>query len=124
MVNVFLYICTMKKINNNNDSIEGFNILLFATSSCNPCKNMKFILEDLEKSHSDKVAFFIVDINENTKLAKSYNIKSVPTTVFRKGNTIKDRFAGFIDTIDLENKLMNLLFDFSNESDDFMDFNL
>ena len=114
----------MKKINNNNDSIEGFNILLFATSSCNPCKNMKIILEDLEKSHSDKIAFFIVDLNENSRLATAYNIKSVPTTIFRKGNTIKDRFAGFIDTIDLENKLMNLLFDFSNESDDFIDFNL
>lgn len=109
----------MKEIHNNNDSIKGSHILLFMTPHCNPCKNMKFILEELEINHSDKVDFYFVDTTQNKKLAIKYKIKSIPTTIFKSENTIKDRFSGFIEIVDLENKLMNLLFDFSNETDDF-----
>ena len=111
----------MKKISKNNDSIKGNHILLFMTPHCNPCKNMKLILEELENTHSDKVDFYFVDTTENEELIDKYKIKSVPTTIFKNDNTIKDRFAGFIETVDLENKLMNLLFDFGSESDDFID---
>ena len=111
----------MKEISNNNDSIKGNHILLFMTPHCNPCKNMKLILEELENSHSDKVDFYFVDTTENEGLIDKYKIKSVPTTIFRNDKTIKDRFAGFIETVDLENKLMNLLFDFGSETDDFLE---
>ncbi len=112
----------MIKISNNNDSIKGNHILLFMTPHCNPCKNMKLILEELEKTHSDKIDFYFVDTTQNEKLTDKYKIKSVPTTILKNENTIKDRFAGFIETVDLENKLMNLLFDFSSETDEFIDF--
>ena len=112
----------MKEIKNNNDSIKGNHILLFMTPHCNPCKNMKLILEELEKTHSDKVDFYYIDTAQNEKLTSKYTIKSVPTTIFKDEKTIKDRFAGFIETVDLENKLMNLLFDFGSETDDFIEF--
>ena len=112
----------MEEILNNNDSIKGNHVLLFMTPNCNPCKNMKLILEELKKTHSDKVNFYFIDTSKNEKLINKYKIKSVPTTIFKSNDTIKDRFAGFIETVDLENKLMNLLFDFSTEIDDFIEY--
>ncbi|MEN8139199.1 MAG: thioredoxin family protein [Bacteroidota bacterium] len=111
----------MKEIKNNNDINNGFSVILFMTPNCVPCKSMKKVLEEMESSHSDKATFYAVNTEENEKLARKYNIRSVPTTVFKNGKDIKDRFAGFIENVDLENKLMNLLFDFGAESDDFMD---
>jgi len=113
----------MIEIKNNNDSIKGNHVLLFMTPHCNPCKNMKLILQELETNHSDKINFYFIDTTKNEKLSTKYKIKSVPTTIFKNENAIKDRFAGFIETVDLENKLMNLLFDFGSENDDFIDFN-
>jgi len=110
----------MKEIINNNDSIKGNHILLFMTPNCRPCKNMRTILEELEANHSDKVDFYFIDTTKNEKLTEKYKIKSVPTTIFKNDETIKDRFAGFIETVDLENKLMNLLFDFGSENEDFI----
>jgi thioredoxin 1 len=113
----------MIEIKNNNDSIKGNHVMLFTTPHCNPCKNMKLILQELEKNHSDKIDFYFVDTTQNEKLAEQYKIKSVPTTIFKNDKAIKDRFAGFIETVDLENKLMNLLFDFDSENEEFIDFN-
>ena len=76
---------------------------------------MRAIIRELENAHSDKATFYEVNTVENRELALSYNIKSVPTVVFKNGTLIKDRFAGFLDTVDIENKLMNLLFDFKDE---------
>lgn len=117
----------MKAIKNNNDIIKGKNILLFATPNCKPCKNMKQVLEQLEKDHlsSAEINFYFIDATTNTKLASKYNIKSVPTTIFKNDDDIKDRFAGFIDNADLENKLINLIFGFEGENGiDFNSFNL
>jgi|LGOV01.1.fsa_nt_gb thioredoxin 1 len=112
----------MQAIINNKDITEGNSVLLFMTSSCNPCKNMKMILEELESSHADKANFYFVNTEQNEELTKKYNIRSVPTTIFKNGKSIKDRFAGFVETVDLENKLMNLLFDFEGENEAIMDF--
>jgi thioredoxin 1 len=105
----------MREIKNNKDITNGNNVILFITPNCNPCKNMKFILEELEIFHSDKADFYFIDTTKNEKLSSKYKIKSVPTTIFKKEKEIKDRFAGFIETIDLENKLMNLIFDLDSE---------
>jgi len=75
---------------------------------------MRIIIGALEKSHSSKANFYEVNTVENRSLAAAYNIKSVPTVVFKNGHQIKDRFAGFLDEVDIESKLMNLLFDFND----------
>ncbi|MCK5782133.1 MAG: thioredoxin family protein [Flavobacteriales bacterium] len=112
----------MKEVKDNIDIDDAHSVILFATAHCNPCKNMRKIIENLEASHSDKAKFYYLNTEKNESLSKKYSIKSVPTIVFKKGNVVKDRFAGFIDNVDLENKLMNLLFDFDEEMNDFNDF--
>lgn len=105
----------MISLQENNDPNQGYSVILFTSPSCNPCKQMRSIIEKLEASHADKAGFFEVNTVGNRALSAVYKIKSVPTVVFKDGNEIKDRFAGFLDEVDIENKLMNLLFDFEGE---------
>ena len=76
---------------------------------------MRSVIEKLAFLHADKANFFEVNTVENRVLSTAYKIKSVPTVVFKNGSQIKDRFAGFLDEVDIESKLMNLLFDFEKE---------
>ena len=101
----------------NSDVVNGFSIILFTSPTCNPCKQMRAIIERLAAAHSDKASFYEVNTVENQSLSRQYKIRSVPTVVFQSDLEIKDRFAGFLDEVDIESKLMNLLFDFGNESD-------
>ena len=107
----------MKQLTNNTDINKEYSVILFTSPSCNPCKQMKLTILELEKSHGDKASFYEVNTVENRDLAAKYHIKSVPTVVFKSSTEIKDRFAGFLDEVDIESKLMNLLFGF--ESEDF-----
>jgi thioredoxin 1 len=97
--------------------INGYSVILFISPNCNPCKQMKSIIQELENAHADKATFYEVNTVKSPDLVSFYNIKSVPTVVFQNENLIKDRFAGFLDTVDIENKLMNLLFDFEEGLD-------
>jgi len=81
---------------------------------------MRKIIEDLAKIHSDKATFIEVNTIENRALAEKYKIKSVPTVIFINEGVIKDRFAGLLDVVDIESKLMNLLYDFNEEGLDFL----
>ena len=101
-----------------NDIKKGYSVILFTSPSCNPCKQMRKIIEVLEKNHSDKANFYEVNTVENRELSAVYKIKSVPTVVFKDGDLIKDRFAGFLDEVDIESKLMNLIFNFEGEGFD------
>jgi thioredoxin 1 len=105
----------MQQILKNKDISTGYSVVLFTSPSCNPCKQMRQTIEELEAAHSDKVNFYEVNTVENRIMAETYKIKSVPKVVFKNGSEIKDRFAGFIDVVDIESKLMNLLFDFDDE---------
>ena len=95
--------------------INGYSVTLFTSPNCNPCKQMKSIIQELENEHADKASFYEVNTVESPDLVSFYNIKSVPTVVFQNENHVKDRFAGFLDTVDIESKLMNLLFDFEED---------
>ena len=81
---------------------------------------MRKIIADLAKNHSDKATFIEVNTIENRALAEKYKIKSVPTVIFINEAVIKDRFAGLLDEVDIESKLMNLLYDFNGEGIDFL----
>ena len=60
-----------------------------------PCKRIKPIIEKLSEGlDSSKIEFYMIDINENEKLANTYNIKSVPTFLFIHKNILKDQCSG------------------------------
>ena len=69
-----------KEIKKNNGKAKIVVIDFFATW-CGPCKAMAPVMEKMEKKYSDKIEFRKVDIDQDTELARQYQIKGVPTLV-------------------------------------------
>tara|TARA_R100001594_G_C3875719_1_gene224609 strand:+ start:275 stop:535 length:261 start_codon:yes stop_codon:yes gene_type:complete len=53
----------------------------FSATWCGPCKAFKPIMEELKEEGYD-ITF--LDVDENSGLAKQYNIRSVPTTIIEE----------------------------------------
>lgn len=66
-------------------------ILKFSASWCGPCKMLTKQLEGEELG----APLEEVDVDENTELAKKFNIRGVPTLVLVDGDTEIKRMSGF-----------------------------
>jgi ribonucleoside-triphosphate reductase len=63
-------------VNLNKDTISG-EYLLFTTKTCPNCRMVKTVLDD------KKLAYVVIDAEENIEMSKFYNIRSVPTLIHR-----------------------------------------
>lgn len=65
------------------------HILYFTADWCNPCKKVKPIVEDLNRE-SVESKFQMVDVDSAMDLAKTFQIRSVPTfIVIQDGKEVK-----------------------------------
>lgn len=63
-------------------------ILYFTADWCQPCKKVKPIVEELNREHVPGM-FQMIDIDIEKEMAKSFQLKSVPTFIlFENGNEI------------------------------------
>ncbi len=61
----------------------------FSAEWCGPCKVMSGILDQLKSHFGNRATILKVDIDKNPRVAKIYQIQSVPTLLlFKKGNII------------------------------------
>ena len=81
----------------------------FWATWCPPCKEMKPIVEALEKEYEGRIEIRSIDTDQNKELASKFKIEAIPTLVFldAKGNelgrivgkterdTILGRFKGY-----------------------------
>jgi len=66
-------------------------VLRFTASWCQPCKMLAKTLEDVET----QIPIVVIDIDDNQDLAKSYNIRGVPTLVMLDDSDAEvKRFSG------------------------------
>lgn len=74
-------------------TIENCEICLvdFYSTICGPCKLLKKTLE-----HEDlaKVNIFSINVDNNSKLAAEFNIRSVPTLLLFKKGKVQDQLIG------------------------------
>lgn len=63
------------------------------TTWCAPCKAIKPVLDKLS-TDLPNVSFLAVDIDNNPDFAKQNNVRSVPTLLFYKGNTLSHTSRG------------------------------
>jgi thioredoxin 1 len=74
----------------------------FGWRECVPCKEMRPILEELDKQYKDKLNVVIVEIPFNQDLAENYGIRVMPVQIFfdSRGKEIA-RHAGFLPKTDI-----------------------
>jgi thiol-disulfide isomerase/thioredoxin len=64
------------------------SVLYFTADWCQPCKKVKPIVEELNREHVPGM-FQIIDVDIAKEMAKSFELKSVPTFVlFENGNEV------------------------------------
>ena len=57
---------------------------------CGPCRMIAPILEEIDKTHGDKLQIAKLNVDENPQTASSYGIVSIPTlNVFQGGRVVK-----------------------------------
>ena len=59
-------------------------VIRFTSKTCQPCKVLAPIFEDLSKQFSSNAVFQTIDIDENKEMAIKYNVSAVPTIVIEK----------------------------------------
>ena len=68
-------------------------ILYFTADWCNPCKQTRPIVEELNREQI-MAKFFIINVDSEIEMAQDFEIRSVPTFVVMKDNKEVHRVTG------------------------------
>jgi len=69
-------------------------LINFYSNFSGPCQEVRQILEEVKGNMGNKLIILKVDVDKNPKIARQYNIHSVPTLMIAKKNEIKWRQSG------------------------------
>jgi len=67
------------------------------------------VIEELTKQYEGKVAFYKINVDENSETSQTYNVMSIPTFVLFKGGEVKESFIGVQSKESIAAKLDALL---------------
>jgi thioredoxin 1 len=76
---------------------------------CGPCKAMNPVIEELSSEFDGKVAFYKVNVDENSATPGQYNVMSIPTFILFKNGEAVDTFIGSRPKEDVTARLNSLL---------------
>ena len=77
-------------------------VYYFTADWCGPCKKVRPIVEELNRDQSE-VKFQIIDVDSEGELAKTFEVKSIPTFILIEDGQEVNRFTGAKTKKDLEN---------------------
>ncbi len=66
----------------------------FSATWCGPCKQLAPTLEALAHDYAGRVKFVLVDIDQASKTAMSFNVMSVPTVLLVKQGQVVNQMLG------------------------------
>ncbi len=81
----------------------------FFSNTCEPCKWLVPILNQVEFNLEGKLTVLQVDVDKRNEVAQQYKVKSVPTLVLVQNGKEKWRMAGFEPAQELTNTLKKQL---------------
>ncbi|MBA2710880.1 MAG: thioredoxin [Tatlockia sp.] len=56
---------------------------------CGPCRALTPVLEEVATSHSDKITFAKMNIDENSQIPSKYGVMSIPTLILFKNGQVE-----------------------------------
>lgn len=84
-------VISSEEFNNLVQNTEGIAVVDFFATWCGPCKMLGPVLEEVASERSE-IQIVKIDVDENTSLAKTYGIMSVPTMIlFKDGKPISKK---------------------------------
>lgn len=86
---------------------KGLVFVDFFATWCVPCRMMGMVLEEVEEELGDKVKIVKIDVDKDEKLARSFGILSIPTTILFKDGVEIDKHIGMMS----KDKVINLIKD-------------
>ncbi len=78
-------------------------------SWCGPCLRMTPIFEEVAQELGSHYIFAKLNVDEARDLAIRYGVTTVPTFLFIKNNTLKDKVSGYLTKEQLITKINILL---------------
>ena len=89
----------MKCITDNDMSVcddkDCYLLFYFTASWCGPCQKIKPLLEQIsEGADPSKLEIYMIDIDENDKIASEFKIRSVPSFYLYKDKDLKGQSGG------------------------------
>jgi len=83
---------------------DNLTIVKVGANWCGPCIAVKPILEKLSETYTEQI-IGDVDADSQSDLAKSLNVRSIPTTIFYKNGKEIERIVGAFSEDDIKNKI-------------------
>jgi thioredoxin 1 len=77
-------------------------VYYFTADWCGPCKKVRPIVEELNRDQSE-VKFQMIDVDSEGELARTFEVKSIPTFILIEDGQEVNRFTGAKTKKDLEN---------------------
>ncbi|MDZ4164527.1 MAG: thioredoxin [Smithellaceae bacterium] len=69
---------------------------------CGPCRAIAPLLEELAEEYKDKAKISKINIDDNPKVAATYDVRSIPTLILFKDGKVLDRVVGLVPKERLE----------------------
>ncbi len=83
---------------------KGIAVVDFWASWCGPCLSFAPIFESSAELHPD-ILHLKIDVDANPELASTYEVQSIPTTMFLRDGVVVGRFPGALSAPRLEDLL-------------------
>ncbi len=75
---------------------DGLVLVDFWATWCGPCRMMAPVIDEIAEEMADSVTFAKVDVDENTLLAMSYRVSSIPAFVLFRNGEVVDKIIGAV----------------------------
>ena len=102
-----MYEVTLTKENFENEVLKSDKPVLvdFWASWCGPCMMLAPIVEEIAKENKDTIKIGKVNVDEQSELAREYNIMSIPAVMVFKDGKITNSSVGFRPKSEMEKLL-------------------
>ena len=75
---------------------DGLAVVDFWATWCGPCRMIAPVVEELAKQYEGKLKVAKVDVDNNTRIATKYDIRSIPSLYIFKGGKVVQTIIGAV----------------------------